>query len=60
MKEVKIRGRDLAVHLSLSGAVLLHKEKDHGGHTVYVYALSDDEIAALKEYVKEKQKRNYY
>lgn len=60
MKEAKIRGRELAVHLSLNRAVLLRKEKDCSGHTVYVYALSDEEIAALKEYVKEKQKRNYY
>ena len=58
MKEVKIRGRDLAVHLSMAGAALLRKEKDRGGHIVY--ALSDDQIKELQEYVSNKQKRNYY
>ena len=60
MKEVKIRGRELAVHLSMAGAALLRKEKDHGGHIIYVYALSDDQIMELQEYVKNRQKRNYF
>lgn len=56
MKEVKIRGRELAVHLSMAGAALLRKEKDRGGHIIYVYALSDDQIKELQEYVSNKQK----
>lgn len=60
MKEVKIRGRELAVHLSMAGAALLRKEKDRGGHIIYVYALSDDQIKELQEYISNKQKRNYY
>lgn len=60
MKEVKIRGRELAVHLSMMGVALLRKEKDHGGHIIYVYALDDKQIAELNEYVQNKQKRNYY
>lgn len=60
MKEIKIRGRELAVHLTIAGAALLRKEQDSGCHTVYVYALTDDQIAELKEYVQNKQKRNYF
>lgn len=60
MKEVKIRGRELDVHLSMMGVTLLRKEKDHGGHIIYVYALDDDQIKELQEYVSNKQKRNYY
>jgi len=60
MKEVKIRGRELAVHLSMMGVTLLRKEKDHGGHIIYVYVLDDDQIKELQEYVSNKQKRNYY
>ena len=60
MKEVKIRGRELAVHLSMMGVTLLRKEKDHGGHIIDVYALDDDQIKELQEYVSNKQKRNSY
>lgn len=60
MKEVKIRGRELAIHLSMVGAALLRKEQDNGGHIIYVYALSDDQIMELQEYVKNRQKRNYF
>lgn len=60
MKEIKIRGRDIAVHLTMAGATLLRKERDGGGHTIYIYALTDDQITELKDYVLNKQKRNYF
>lgn len=60
MKEIKIRGRELAVHLSMVGATLLRKEFDDGGHTIYIFALNDKQIADLKKYVQDKQNRNYF
>lgn len=60
MREIKIRGRELAVHLSMAGASLLRKELDDGGHTIYVFVLNDQQISDLKKYVQDKKKRNYY
>ena len=60
VKEVKVRGRAIALHLILGGATLVREEKDEAGHKVYVFALEDWRIEELKEYVKEQQDRNYF
>ena len=60
VKEVKVRGRAIALHLILGGAALVHEEKDEAGHKIYVFVLEDWRIEELKEYVKEQQDRNYF
>lgn len=60
VKEVKVRGRAIALHLILGGAALVRKEKDEAGHKIYVFVLEDWRIEELKEYVKEQQDRNYF
>lgn len=60
MKEVKVRGRAIALHLILGGAALVREEKDEAGHKIYVFVLEDWRIEELKEYVKEQQDRNYF
>ena len=53
VKEVKVRGRAIALHLILGGAALVREEKDDAGHKIYVFVLEDWRIEELKEYVKE-------
>ena len=60
VKEVKVRGRAIALHLILGGAALVREEKDYAGHKIYVFVLEDWRIEELKEYVKEQQDRNYF
>ena len=60
VKEVKVRGRAIALHLILGGAALVREEIDEAGHKIYVFVLEDWRIEELKEYVKEQQDRNYF
>lgn len=60
VKEVKVRGRAIALHLILGGVALVREEKDEAGHKIYVFVLEDWRIEELKEYVKEQQDRNYF
>lgn len=60
VKEVKVRGRAIALHLILGGAALVREEKDEAGYKIYVFVLEDWRIEELKEYVKEQQDRNYF
>ena len=60
VKEVKVRGRAIALHLILGGAALVREEKDETGHKIYVFVLEDWRIEELKKYVKEQQDRNYF
>lgn len=60
VKEVKVRGRAIALHLILGGTALVREEKDEAGHKIYVFVLEDWRIEELKEYVKEQQDRNYF
>lgn len=59
-KEVKVRGRAIALHLILGGATLVREEKDESGHKIYVFFLEDWRIEDLQKYVKEQQNRNYF
>ena len=60
VKEVKVRGRAIALHLILGGAALVREEKDEAGHKSYVFVLEDWRSEELKKYVKEQQDRNYF
>ena len=60
IKEVRVRGRAIALHLILGGASLVREEQDDAGHKIYVFALEDWRIDELKKYVKEQQERNYF
>lgn len=60
MKEMKIHGKEIALHLIISGAELIREEVGEYGNKVYVFSLSDDEIQNLKDYIKKQQKTRYY
>lgn len=60
MKEIKIRGKEIALHLIVSGSELIREEVNEYGNKVYVFSLSDEEIQKLKDYIKKQQKIRYY
>lgn len=60
MKEMKIRGKEIALHLIVSGSELIREEVNEYGNKVYVFSLSDEEIQKLKDYIKKQQKARYY
>lgn len=60
MKEMKIRGKEIALHLIVSGSGLIREEVNEYGNKVYVFSLSDEEIQKLKGYIKKQQKARYY
>lgn len=60
MKEMKIYGKEIALHLIISGSELIREEVNSYGNKVYVFSLSDDEIQKLKDYIKKQQKTRYY
>ena len=60
MKEVKIRGREIALHLIMGGDTLVREDKDEAGHKVYIFFLEDWRLDELRIYVNQRQKRCYY
>lgn len=60
MKEIKVRGRAIAIHLIISGEKLVREETNKYGNKVYVFELSEDKIEELKAYIKKQQKLKYY
>lgn len=57
---MKIRGKEIALHLIVSGSELIREEVNEYGNKVYVFSLSDEEIQKLKDYIKKQQKIRYY
>lgn len=60
MKEVKVRGKEVVIHLIISGEKLVREETNEYGNKVYVFELSEDKIEKLKEYIEKQQKLKYY
>lgn len=60
MKEVKVRGKEVVIHLIISGEKLVREETNEYGNKVYVFELNEDKIEKLKEYIEKQQKLKYY
>ena len=39
---------------------LVRKERDSGGHTVYIFELDDDDLKAVQEFTVQQKQRNYF
>lgn len=59
-REVKVRGRDMVLYLLRQKKKLVQKERDSGGHTVYIFELDDDDLKAVQEFTVQQKKRNYF
>lgn len=59
-REVKVRGRDMVLFLLRQKKNLVRKERDSGGHTVYIFELDDDDLKAVQEFTVQQKQRNYF
>ena len=59
-REIKVRGRDVVLYLLRQKKKLVRRERDRGGHTVYIFELDDDDLKAVQEFAAQQKKRNYF